>query len=242
MSDATDNDEPTSPSNRLEIWFSRPAEPAPVGRLAELADRLRSAADLLHGIEPEEGELAVAVDHAERLLAELRALPQVQRVISPADDPSPDEVGFLDRSPLSGRANPVAPPMVMSYEGARVVGTVTFGPAYEGPPGHAHGGWVASAFDEVMGMAQGLSASPGMTGGLEVTYRRPTPLGDTLRFEGWVDEIDGRKIRTRAEARSTNGELLAEATGLFISVDFERFRAMAAEAAGHGNGDHSPAS
>lgn len=222
--------QPSSPPSRLEVWFSRPAEPAPVGRLAELADLLRSAADLLHGIEPDEGELDEAVADAQRLLARLKVLPQVQRVISPADDPSADEVGFLDRSPLSGRANPVAPPMTMSHDGERVVGTVTFGPAYEGPPGHVHGGWVASAFDEVMGMAQGLSATPGMTGSLEVAYRRPTPLGATLRFEGWVDEVEGRKIRTRALARSSAGEVLAEATGLFVAVDFERFRAMAAEA------------
>ena len=58
---------------------------------------------------------------------------------------------FIDHSPFSGWLNPLAPPMTLTSDGTEVVATVTFGAAYEGPPGHVHGGYVAAAFDEVLG-------------------------------------------------------------------------------------------
>ena len=88
--------------------------------------------------------------------------------------------GFFDHSPMLGQANPLAPPIRLWLEGDRIHGTATFGAAYEGPPGCVHGGYVAAAFDEVLGSTQSLSGSPGMTGRLTVHYRKPTPL-NTLR-------------------------------------------------------------
>jgi acyl-coenzyme A thioesterase PaaI-like protein len=99
----------------------------------------------------------------------------------------------------------------------RVHGRVVFGSAYEGPPGCLHGGYVAAAFDEVLGFAQSLTGNPGMTGRLVVHYRSPTPLHTELAFEAWVERVDGRKILTGSTLHA--GErLCAEAEGLFISI------------------------
>ncbi|MGH9057452.1 MAG: PaaI family thioesterase [Acidimicrobiales bacterium] len=133
---------------------------------------------------------------------------------------------FLDWSPLTGLSNPLAPPIHLSVEGSAVVGRVRFGPAYEGPPGCVHGGFVAAAFDEVLGVTQSLSGQVGMTGTLSVRYRRPTPLFEPLRFEGRLDSVSGRKVLTSAEV-TVGGEVTAEATGLFIAVPPETFAALA---------------
>jgi acyl-coenzyme A thioesterase PaaI-like protein len=136
--------------------------------------------------------------------------------------------GFFDHSPMLGQANPLAPPIRLWLEGDRILGTATFGAAYEGPPGCVHGGYVAAAFDEVLGSTQSLSGSPGMTGRLTVHYRKPTPLQTELRFEGWIENVTGRKILTRGELRA--GDVLcAEAEGLFISIDMSRFADMKQE-------------
>ena len=120
--------------------------------------------------------------------------------------------GHFDFSPLIGRSNPLAPPISLREENGRVLGEVTFGSAYEGPPGSLHGGYVAAAFDEVLGYAQSLTGSPGMTGRLEVSYRSPTPLHTPLRFEAWVESVEGRKITARCTLHA--GErLCAEAPG-----------------------------
>lgn len=144
------------------------------------------------------------------------------------DDGAPPS-GHVDFSPLLGRANPLAPPMEFSIdttgEVPMVCADVTFGHAYEGPPGHVHGGIVAAAFDELLGATQAMSGSPGMTAQLEVSYRAPTPLHVPLRFESTLDSVEGRKIRT--SGRLYNGDsLCAESSGLFISIDFGAIAAM----------------
>ncbi|HSL57472.1 MAG TPA: PaaI family thioesterase [Acidimicrobiales bacterium] len=135
---------------------------------------------------------------------------------------APRHDSFVDHSPVLGRANPLAPPLELWFDDGRIVAEVTFGSAYEGPPGCVHGGWVAAAFDEVLGATQSLSGSGGMTAKLTVNYRKPTPLHELLRFEGELAGVEGRKIFTIG--RLYHGELLtAEAEGLFISIDFARF-------------------
>jgi acyl-coenzyme A thioesterase PaaI-like protein len=99
---------------------------------------------------------------------------------------------------------------------------VTFGSAYEGPPGSVHGGFVAAAFDEVLGYVQSLGERPGMTGTLIVKYRSPTPLHRELRFEAELVRMEGRKIFTIARVTG-EGRVCAEAEGIFVSVARERF-------------------
>lgn len=122
--------------------------------------------------------------------------------------------GFVDHSPISGGANALAPPLRMTRDAEGVVhGEVVFGPAYEGPPAHVHGGYVAAAYDEVLGRAQGR---PGFTAYLTVQYRRPTPLQTPLAFRAWLDREEGRKRWVKATCHA-DGELLSEAEGLFIA-------------------------
>jgi len=136
--------------------------------------------------------------------------------------------GFFDHSPMLGRANPLAPPIELWLDGDVIRGRATFGAGYEGPPGCVHGGYVAAAFDEVLGSTQSLSGSPGMTARLTVNYRKPTPLGVELHFEGRLEAVDGRKIYTRGELYA--GDVLcAEAEGLFVSIAPGAFAALKAQ-------------
>lgn len=131
---------------------------------------------------------------------------------------------FIDYSPLTGLLNPLAPPMHIWRDGDTVLASATFGPQYEGPPGCVHGGFVAAAFDEILGVTQSLTGRAGMTA-LAVDYRSPTPLHRELRFAGRVDRTEGRKIFTTATLHA--GErLCAEATGLFVSMRPEVFERL----------------
>lgn len=125
--------------------------------------------------------------------------------------------GFLGHSPVTGPLNALAPRVHLETTASEVSATVTYGDAYEGPPGCLHGGFIAAIFDEVLGLAQALSGSPGMTGRLVVTYRSPTPLNTELRVVGRLDSVEGRKILTSGEIRDGD-RICAEATGTFISV------------------------
>jgi acyl-coenzyme A thioesterase PaaI-like protein len=91
-----------------------------------------------------------------------------------------------------------------------------------------HGGFVARAFDEVLGYVNALSDKGGMTGTLTIKYRSPTPLHTELFFEGEIVNIDGRTIFPVGKLHA--GErLCAEAEGLFVSVGMEKFQDLLAE-------------
>jgi acyl-coenzyme A thioesterase PaaI-like protein len=175
-----------------------------------------------------ESELSAAADALERYAERLATHPRPARYEGWAEtSPAGDVGGFFDHSPLIGLSNPLAPPIELQAEpdGRTVRGRAVFGPAYEGPPGCVHGGYVAAAFDEVLGFANALSGTPGMTGTLTIRYRRPTPLHTELRFEASHDRTEGRKIFTSGRLFAGDS-LCADAEGLFISVPTERFRAL----------------
>ena len=61
-----------------------------------------------------------------------------------------------------------------------------------------------------------------MTGTLRVQYRTPTPIGEELRLEAWVERIEGRKIFARGTIHHGD-TLTAEADGVFIQGSMQRF-------------------
>src|SRR5262250_3653571 len=125
-----------------------------------------------------EAELRLAAEQLERYAEHLRTHPRLRHFQGFAESANAGDIGaFFDQSPLIGLANPLAPPVRLAKTGERTAeGRVRFGSAYEGPPGCVHGGYVAAAFDEVLGYAETFSGAPGMTGTLTVVYRTPTPL------------------------------------------------------------------
>lgn len=140
--------------------------------------------------------------------------------------------GFISYSPVTGPLNALASMVSLESSDREIIATVTYGSAYEGPPGCLHGGLIAAIFDEVLGFAQALSGAPGMTGRLEVTYRSPTPLHQPLRVTGRFDGVQGRKIMTSGEIHAGD-RLCAEAVGTFISVKAEKFARLNQERQRH---------
>ncbi len=168
-------------------------------------------------------ELRTAADALESYADRLKAHPRLRRVTGHAESANSGDVGaFFDQSPLIGLANPLSPPITIGPSGERSAhATATFGSAYEGPPGSVHGGYVAAAFDEVLGFVQSLSGKGGFTGTLTIRYRSPTPLHTELYFEAEITRVEGRKIFTEGRLYAAD-VLCAEAEGIFISVDEAR--------------------
>ena len=187
-------------------------------RLHELAGQLRQAADTLVLVDSDRAtgpSLDTALEKTGEMLAALQDLPSLGHHGTPARTPEPASL-LSERSPVSGRSNPVASPLQITYGRDITVGEAVYTEAHEGPPGGVHGGLVAATFDELLGVAQVASGAAGFTARLEVTFRSITPLHTPIRYEAWVDSRTDRKVTVRA--RSLAGDtLLAEATGLFIS-------------------------
>jgi len=93
---------------------------------------------------------------------------------------------------------------------------------FVGPPGHAHGGIIATILDEAMGKVNKLRDVIALTGRMEVDYLRPVPLATPLIAEGWEMEVSGREHIHAAEIRNGKGEVLASSKGKFIEIDPHR--------------------
>ncbi|ORV89853.1 thioesterase [Mycobacterium interjectum] len=182
-------------------------------KYGQLAESVRRLIDVT--IRTEAGATSVAaakanVDFAVERLSEV--LMPSSFGVRPTVDGQPVASGNV----LIGIRNPVAPPLTVHRNADGAVWTeVTLGAAYEGPPGHAHGGVCAMILDHVLGATAHQPGRPAYTGTLTLRYVRGTPLGP-VRVEAWVDRIDGVKTFAKGHIADNQG-ITVEADGVFIT-------------------------
>ena len=163
----------------------------------------------------------------------------VRRLLDAAVDARPldaqtleDTAHALDRvsSTLEAACSAVVPaPRVVAFDGQRppmpewtyeqdgdgLLASGRFTNGHTGPPGTVHGGWVAFAFDEVLGWANVRAGHPSMTGKLTIRYRKPTPIGVPVEIRVPWPTVAGKVVHVRATL-SAAGVVTAEADGLFV--------------------------
>ena len=209
------------PSDAREVWIA--GDPAPGSRreskhhLVAETKRLIEQVALLDVEEP-----ATDPDEIARLIAAVRAAAdRVERLPTLADKGGAamsggDDARLAERSGITGRSNPIAPPLHLEFDGAETRGWAIYNAPYEGPPGCLHGGFVCAAFDDLLGVAQMTSGSAGFTGTFTVKMLRPTPLFRRIDYVGRVARVEGRKIYCTGQSFDTR-VLLAEAEVVFIA-------------------------
>ncbi|MDQ1520672.1 MAG: hypothetical protein QOI55_1745 [Actinomycetota bacterium] len=180
---------------------------------AQLAEAMRELIDAVmvsHAVDDD--ELVGVAEEVRRLAFRLSG--GAARTEAPGYRPR-SHGDYLPRSPIVGEASPLSPRIDWDAVDDHVEARGTFTAAYEGPPGFVHGGMIALAFDEMLGIANIVGGHPGMTGTLTVRYRRPTPLYRELWFKAWVERVEGRRIISKGEVWAGD-TMCAEAEGIFI--------------------------
>jgi len=193
-----------------------------------LAAEIRRVTSAIVGSPVSDADIGAAAAAVGEVADRLERVAGPGRRMRAQPDPAGHPQEFFPTSPVIGFANPVAPPVVVEAVDGELRGTAFFDYQYEGPPTCVHGGVLAMVFDEMLGAANIMAGSPGMTGTLTIRYRKPTPLRTPLRLEARFVERDGRKIRTWGAIY--HGDLLtAEAEGIFIELVPERFLSIVRE-------------
>jgi acyl-coenzyme A thioesterase PaaI-like protein len=131
--------------------------------------------------------------------------------------------GFNDRA-VAGLANPGAVDIQVEPGGEEVVAQVFFRKGFEGPPGRAHGGIIAAAFDDVTGFIIGRIGQPAFTGELTVRYVGPTPIETPVEMRARLDGRERRKLFISGEA-TVDGVVTATCKATYISIDPSIFAA-----------------
>ena len=123
-----------------------------------------------------------------------------------------------------GTNNPDGMRLRFTYDKARKCYVCRFRLAkrYTGPPGHCHGGIIATILDEAMGKVNKLRNVVALTSEITVKYLKPVPLKQPLRVESRELKVTGRKHINMAEILNEKGEVLASSQGLFIAIDSNR--------------------
>ena len=116
----------------------------------------------------------------------------------------------------------------LDEEARRAVCEFKLNRRFQGPPGHAHGGIIATILDEAMGKVNKLHKVVALTRKMDIEYVRPVPLRQKLTVTAREQQIVGRQYINAAEITNTQGEVLARSTGVFIAIDINRvFGALA---------------
>lgn len=117
-----------------------------------------------------------------------------------------------------GKDNPIGLKLDFRFEGEEYVTHFTVRPEYQGWAGIAHGGLLATVLDEVMARLLWEREIGAITARLEVRYRSPVPVGETLEVRGRITRRRPPVVETEAEARTGGGEVVAEAKATSMLV------------------------
>jgi uncharacterized protein (TIGR00369 family) len=130
-----------------------------------------------------------------------------------------------------GTGNPQGMRLRFTYDEERDCFVCRFrlGKRYTGPPGHCHGGIIATILDEAMGKVNKLRHVIALTSEITVHYLKPVPLQRPLRVESREVKVKGRKHINMAEILNEKGKVLARSQGLFIAIDPHRMFARFVE-------------
>lgn len=130
-----------------------------------------------------------------------------------------------------GKNNPQGMHLIFTYDEGRgrFICRFRLSKRYTGPPGHAHGGIIATILDEAMGKVNKLHQVIALTSQITVDYLKPVPLSQPLRVESREISVHGRRHINMAEILNSKDEVLARSRGLFIAIDPEKMFAKFVE-------------
>lgn len=178
-----------------------------------LAESVRELVDATIRTEADADTVAEVTRDIDAAVARLRRR-QIPGAFGVRHTASGESVGWGNA--VIGIRNALAPPVITQRdESGRLYADFELGAAYEGPPGHVHGGVSALILDHLLGEAASPDRKPRFTGSITVRYLRATALGP-LRAEAYRTRTDGVKTFCSGHIADVEG-ITVEAEGVFIT-------------------------
>lgn len=117
---------------------------------------------------------------------------------------------------VCGVKNPIGLKLKFAWEGEEYVTYFTPQQEHQGWVNITHGGLISTILDEVMGRSLCEKQIPVVTARMELRFRLPIPIGETVRFSGRVVKEKGKVIDMEAKAQLADGQIATEATARFL--------------------------
>ena len=191
-----------------------------VAECARIVDGLRAINTKIVRLSGSVEELAAAADGIESLSASLDAVTQhraMEMFRFRFDREEPNSV--MPFNPATGAFNPIAPRLEMRVKREKLVAEFAFPSNYESAPDTVQGGMVAACFDQLLAFAVMAHGKTGPTISLTVNFVKRTPINQPLRFEGWVEAVDGERFSARGSC--FHGDVKVSEAAALILGNFE---------------------
>lgn len=115
-----------------------------------------------------------------------------------------------------GQENPVGFKLKVRREGDRAVTEFTPGDYHTGWPRVVHGGVLCVLMDEVMNYLPYFSDQKALTGKIEMRFRRPAYVGETLLISAQITRQKSRTVTARGVITLKDGTTVAESESLIF--------------------------
>jgi acyl-coenzyme A thioesterase PaaI-like protein len=122
-----------------------------------------------------------------------------------------------------GPDNPHGHQLSVHADGPDVTAEHSFDERHGGAPGIAHGGALATVFDDLYGFLLYNIGELAVTRSLTVDYQIPARLHVPYRLRARLAHRDGRKLHLSASATAPDKTVIATSTALFLTVDIGHF-------------------
>jgi uncharacterized protein (TIGR00369 family) len=135
---------------------------------------------------------------------------------------------------VCGVDNPIGLHLDFWMDDEQVWTEFTPGPQHQGWPGVLHGGIMATLLDETMGRAAFLRKLWMVTVKMEMTYRKPVPLGEPLKITARIEELRGGRMIAVGQILLPDGVVAVEARGLYLRIPEQQKETYLAALRGQG--------
>ncbi|KAK9717850.1 hypothetical protein K7432_005918 [Basidiobolus ranarum] len=158
------------------------------------------------------------------LVKKLRASPEHVCIEFSASKPKTiSSNGSLTRHTLKGKDKLALEPILFRNEEEKSLVIVThLGKALCGHKGIIHGGLLATLLDEGLAATvfPSLPGKNGVTANLNINYRKPVMADQFISINAKVTKVEGRKGWVEAQVKDLKGNVLVEASALFIAPKY----------------------
>jgi uncharacterized protein (TIGR00369 family) len=119
-----------------------------------------------------------------------------------------------------GKNNPIGMKLKFTKDGEAIRAEFTPDKMHQGWPGLLHGGIVMTLLDEAMSNIAYATGKTTLTARMEVTWRQPVKVEETLVVSAWITRQRKKIIDTAGKVTLKDGTVIAEsAAKQFIAVN-----------------------
>ncbi len=121
---------------------------------------------------------------------------------------------------VCGKKNPggLQASFTIDRENLSIKGEFTPGEIHQGFAGIVHGGIIATLLDEAMVKLAFEAGIYAVTAWMEIKYISPLYVGEKLHIEAQLTKTHKRLLEGEAEAKTSEGRLIARAKGKLLKV------------------------